>query len=272
MPFCKRDLILLPVAMSLLMFFPRPGFFVYAGEPEPINVTASIETQISQLEERYGFEICWQADCLPTQTGILFVAAQQKDYPTVEKFLDRLAVELSKYPPSFSPRSRLQTVVLAKRQFYGEKPAEGVCQLSTHMILFDFLRQEDNPAVQEHNIHHELYHLMEAETPYYWTSELWEALNEKGFEYKEQRQVKPGDNPLNYLAPALPGFVTYYAMTSPFEDRAETFACLMVKPQNKLIHRWARKDKILNEKIERIKTFAQEFCPQMDKSFWGKIF
>ena len=93
---------------------------------------------------------------------------------------------------------------------------------------------------------------------FYWQEKVgWEELNASDFEYvrKGKVHVDPEPNQANYFAPTRKGFVTYYAMMSPYEDKAEVFACLFVRSQSRLIQRWAAKDDILQKKISYLKQF-----------------
>ncbi|MBZ0167223.1 MAG: hypothetical protein K8I00_10495, partial [Candidatus Omnitrophica bacterium] len=112
---------------------------------------------------------------------------------------------------------------------------------------------------------------------FYWQGKVdWEDLNAPDFEYIKKGKVHIDSEPneANYFAPTRKGFVTYYAMMTPHEDKAEVFACLFVRSQNRLIHRWAEKDSILRKKIQYIKDFLNTYSDgaiddQYLSDLWG---
>lgn len=189
--------------------------------------------------------------------SLVFREAEPQDYGRMYRFLSLLHDELQKYPPGFLRPRQLQVIYLVKGLFNDDKNAQGIYDYRNKIIFFDFARQFGGELAQRHNIHHEFFHVIDTNSFYWQGKEDWEDLNPPGFQYagKGKVHIDPERNESNYFAPNKKGFVTYYAMMSPFEDKAEVFACLFVRSQNKLIHRWAEKDRILRRKI----AFIQEF-------------
>ncbi|MCA9394729.1 MAG: hypothetical protein KC900_11025 [Candidatus Omnitrophica bacterium] len=191
------------------------------------------------------------------QTQISLREAAPKDYGRVYRFLLLLQEELNKYPPNFLRPAQLESIYLVKSLFREDKNAQGIYDYRHKIIFFDFARQYGGEMAQRHNIHHEFFHVIDTNS-FYWQEKVgWEELNASDFEYvrKGKVHVDPEPNQANYFAPTRKGFVTYYAMMSPYEDKAEVFACLFVRSQSRLIQRWAAKDDILQKKISYLKQF-----------------
>ncbi|MCA9404159.1 MAG: hypothetical protein KC897_10280 [Candidatus Omnitrophica bacterium] len=193
------------------------------------------------------------------RTQISFSEASPKDYGRVYRYLLLLQEELNKYPPNFLRPAQLESIYLVKSLFKEDKNAQGLYDYRHKIIFFDFARQYGGEMAQRHNIHHEFFHVIDTNS-FYWQEKVgWEELNAPDFKYvrKGKVHVDPERNQANYFAPTRKGFVTYYAMMSPYEDKAEVFACLFVRSQSRLIHRWAAKDDILHKKITYLKQFLK---------------
>ena len=246
---------------------------VLQKEKSSTGYQAQIEKILLEIQNDLGIKIFYK-DIPPSNGSIVaYSLAQPSDYPVLLGFLKLLQQELNRYPAEFFKNSPVQAIVLVKKHFFNEKPAEGVYTNLADVIMLDFYRDRRNPMDQRHSIHHELFHRIEFQEKkkgQAWDAQ-WSALNAAGFQYGTEKQTGAGI-PLDYLAPPVPGFATDYALTSPVEDRAEIFACLMVEPQNKLVHRWAKKDKALAKKIEYILSYVQDYSSSMGDAFWYKLF
>lgn len=208
------------------------------------------------------------------QSKLSFTEAEPGDYGRVYRYLTVLQQELNKYPSGFLPQRYLQSVYLVKRLFKEEQNAQGVYDYRNKIIFFDFARQFGGEMAQRRNIHHEIFHVIDTNS-FYWQGETdWEELNAPDFEYvrKGKVHVDPEPNASNYFAPQRKGFVTYYAMMSPYEDKAEVFASLFMKAENRLMHRWAEKDQILSRKIAYLKTFLKTYTDGViDEDYFSEL-
>jgi hypothetical protein len=148
-----------------------------------------------------------------------------------------------------------------------DKPANGIYSSGLNIILLDFDRQINNPGLQKHVFHHEIFHWLEFK---YLKREAmgWKKHNEDGFKYEEKKVVPRQANPYNYTAPVIPGFITDYSYTSQYDDKSEIFAALMIENENKLISEWAAKDERLAAKIVQMKEVMFSIDQQFDDDFW----
>ena len=227
--------------------------------------TNKINALVNQIHQQYGLNILYKNIPRLQQAKVAYHLADPADYPFVIKFLEILKTELKKYPPDFFKKFSQPTIILVKKYFYEEKPAEGLCTFAGNVIFFDFFRSRRNDRNQEHSIHHEIFHMIEVqmkkENAVF--DAVWQQFNSPNFEYGKPVARQGNVNALNYFAPSDPGFVTEYAMTSPAEDKAEVFACLMVDSQRRLIEQWTKKDEILQKKVDYIKSIVRRFCEKM---------
>ena len=232
-----------------------------------------IDLIISRIHLKHGLRLIYKNIPDLQSVQAKFITAVPEDYSKLYRFLQLFEEEIQRYPESFFKKNRISTIALVKKHFFDKRPIEGLYDTGYNRIFLDFSRNYDNPVLQRHNIHHEIYHMIGYQVDHALDHRdpSWEMLNVKGFAYGDIHKKKVLLNQYNYLASGMPGFVTEYAMTSPEEDKAEIFACLMIRAQHKLVNKWVAKDKILKNKISVLKDFIQRFCPDMNEEFWKNI-
>lgn len=258
-----------------LVFFLLFSSRADAGQ-QPVSPYPSLIEEITlRLKESYGLEFIYHdIDVARFQdTGMVFEEAGPSDYKRLYRYVRLFDEEIRKYPADFFRSENLKEVYFVKKLFHRENNAEGLYDYRKKVIFFDFARQGGGALASRHNIHHEIFHALDTNT-FKWKEQDWEDLNEPGFEYvKTGKVLLDGEkNESNYFAPKRKGFVTYYAMTSAYEDKAEVFACLFIQSQNRLMHQWALNDPILANKIETIKRFLKEYSQgQIDEAYFQTL-
>lgn len=175
-----------------------------------------------------------------------------------------LESELGKYPPEFWRRCPLTFVVLC-RNLRGakERMAGALAQDGRLYVDVAFAKPRGGADDDQFRItlHHEVFHALDVVDDA--ADAEWSKLNPQGFAYA-QLPDSPKDRP---KCPR--GFVTAYATTSVREDRAETFARLMVCHVG--MEARATDDSILRSKIAALKRFVGERHPKMDEAFWSTV-
>jgi len=245
------------MVLSCIFYWPGPPALPAAEE------TPSVEHLVRRIEEEFGVKIIYRQLPEGMNPAIIFSVPRPQDYKILANYLMMLREELRKYPECFYQKTGLDGIALVKRQFYDSRPLEGLYQRNTRIIVIDFLRNRGHGIKQRLNVHHELYHMLESQNGLAWRFRDWENINRPGFSYQTQKNLQPGANPVNYFAPPVPGFVTYYAMESPAEDRAELFAALMIDSQRRVVHRWLERDTVLRQKVHALRAAVIALCPEM---------
>ncbi len=119
-------------------------------------------------------------------------------------------------------------------------------------------------------IHHEFFHLLDIRcsklgiiSPEFLVE--WESLSGSA-SYRgdgggsQDDPITPASNDNN------PGFVTWYAKKSVFEDRAEVFSHCILTPNR--VARMAANDPVIKAKAEKMKQLIIKICPDIDDEFW----
>ncbi len=174
-----------------------------------------------------------------------------------------VTAELGRYPRSFLAKSRFRRVLLCS----GLK--EGTIEIPSlpnyeRTLLLDI---DAKPFELRRLLDHELFHFADyADDNDVQHDPAWAKLNDHWFVYGDGGRFMrdPGSA---RLTDKLPGFVTRYATSALEEDKAETFAFMMVAPQ-KMVE-MASRDPILKKKIAAIQRQLARLSPGMDARFWA---
>ena len=182
---------------------------------------------------------------------------------TVERCAERFYKTLDYLPESLIRKSRLKYVTFLRDLKLNNQAASGVASGDTIFLHVDFTVE---------TVFHEFFHVFDPIRK----NEKWCKLNDKSFVYsgnqfysvnmsrKKKKQVKRN----NRKSDIEESFVSEYAMSFEWEDRAETFAYMIVEGRNFLKR---TKNPIIKAKMEYIMTlFIQRGL--LDEAFWEKHF
>jgi hypothetical protein len=182
--------------------------------------------------------------------------------PTPAHFATASAIvrrELSRYPLDFLHRARLAGVVFVDDLAENEAPIPSLPNVGG-LLLLDAAGVESDLV---RGIHHEVFHFFDvADDGAVSPDPAWEALAPPGFIYgsggRTMRSVWAALPATN-----LPGFVSAYATSGVEEDKAETFAFAVARPD--LVRARLPTDAVLRAKVRelarRVATFDVH-CPR----------
>jgi len=272
----KREALRYFLLVLLAGGFMSGVFITVASAKQPaFSYPQLIEETILRIKQTHGLQCIYQGidSVALTGSGLIFEEADSSDYKRLYEYIRLFDEEIQKYPPGFFKKEALKEIYFVKKLFHKEDDAEGLYDYRKKVIFFDFANQRGGGVMTRHNIHHEIFHVLDTNT-FYWKDIDWEDLNEPDFKYiKTGKVLIDGQkNAENYFAPQRKGFVTYYAMKSAYEDKAEVYACLFVKSQFRLMHEWASKDPILAKKIQYVKRFLHEYSDgQVNDQYFTRL-
>lgn len=200
------------------------------------------------------------------------------DIQAVTPYLEFLKDELSIYPAGVVNKLHLDRIIVCSNLKKVDKPVTGCASMSLlfpdnlalRMLFFKkntiYLDISYGGTVDGLvTIHHELFHALEAHGES-WPKSAdfdWPILNPTGFQYKaEVSDVRRKEYPLD-----VDGFLTDYSMETFREDKAELFSHMIVNLAR--VEEFAKKDKILKSKIQRLKWLLGKFSSDFNEQFWA---
>jgi hypothetical protein len=247
----------------------QSGLWKNTAAPQEMNV----EEQLLGLSREYNLFVCTIPSSLEPSafdlTGSLSLQHDPSDImasnPTAEQLKASLPVLLSEwklYPPQVMAKANVGMIVL------GRQIKEGPMAVGGLAVPWDdrlYLVVDASPEFLRRGIHHELFHMIDYAITGYVDPE-WESLNPPDFKYPGQGAPSTLGEGGQEIDPALPSFLTPYSMTTAEEDKAETFANLVVN--GLAVERRAAEDPVIRAKVRLTKDRLRSFCPELDDSFW----
>lgn len=262
------------IAGYFLFLFTLIPIMGNTQEKEEISaIESKIQMITGYLARKYNVQCVYKSIPENQSLSYLYENATEKDYRKLLDYLKIFYQEVSKYPRNYFSDKEIKYIFFVKKLFLKENPAEGIYSYKEKYIYLDFSRNKGNLLSKRHSIHHEFYHMMDIMQPG-WKNPTWNTFNHPEFEYGNN-SVKNGNKERGKTYKIFrerKGFITPYSMMSEEEDKAEIYACLMVKSQSDILHRWIKDDPILGKKMHYIKERIQAFCPQMNEQYWDQLF
>ena len=259
---------------SLIIFLFLSTTNIAKAQDEKISkVEKRIQIITNHIQKKYGVKALYKNIPESVSPKYVYSQAEKKDMHKLLRYLKVFYQELSKYPKSFFKGKDLHSIIFVKKLFLEEKPAEGLYLYKSKQIFFDFSRNESNVLSKRHSIHHEFYHMMDIMQPG-WRDPIWNTFNDPEFVYGKEsvKNMEKKRGRGHQILRERKGFITPYSMKSAEEDKAEIYACLLIKSQNKILQKWEKDDEILKKKTDYIKNRIEEFCSDMNEKYWETLF
>jgi hypothetical protein len=230
---------------------------------EPLSADVAADAA-EHLRAQKGVELLAAARPFSLPLGNGPVAGVPPDAASLPAVARLLADELGRYPRQLLGASRFRRVLLCSELSEDGRAIPSLPNYERTLLLGvdappDFLRRL---------IHHELYHFADyADDDQVERDPEWEKLNGKYFVYGSGGRFQR-DPESSLPSPDRPGFVTPYAASALPEDKAETFAFMMVSPG--AIAERTRSDPVLRSKTFAVKRQLERLCPEMNRDFWRR--
>ncbi len=209
----------------------------FAEPPAARAESARIDRAYKRLAVKYGFSI---PDRPVFKNNI---RGDRAPADKVEDELDRFFAALENLTVSFVRRTGVNKVIVCENLAHGGMKPDGLATEDSIYLKVGF---------QERTVYHEFYHVFDDVRH---EDKKWRALNPPGFRYPQEPPEKSAHRKTETAAAGARDdwrkhFVTDYARTAEWEDRAETFS-MMVHEGPKFMKRVEQSD-VLRAKMEYI--------------------
>jgi hypothetical protein len=221
------------------------------------------------IGEQYGIEVVWRGQTRPTRTYHGLIRATDARPSELDEYSPLLASEFLLYPPPLIRRSGRERIILCRDLSFNGQKRSAVPDFEHDALYLDVVQGGYSGPYRRRVIHHEFFHLIDfRDDGHLYSDEQWMRLNRETFRYGDGG-VRMQDDPTTGLRASIPGFLTAYSMSGVEEDKAEVFAHMMT--EYTAVEERAIKDSVIREKMSRMKTLMERFCPDIDATFWRRV-
>jgi hypothetical protein len=238
----------------------------------PIEKIIETDSELTSLTT--GFPVPILVAQVPGPTGtVSYSTVGEADRGRLVTYLKLFSEEFRKYPVGLIQAAGLQGVAVVKDLTVSGQLRPGVADTSRKILFLDLAFGAYDSTYQRHVIHHEFFHMLEPSRDWNgsWQDPAWAALNEPGFQYGNGGGTMQNSSGSYYLTHPQPGFTNLYSTSGLEEDKAEIFTALFMAGEYEKVMDWAQTDEILANKINAMKNYLQQKCPEIDEAFWTRL-
>lgn len=234
-----------------------------------------LSTYVQSIEKKIGARIIYDRMETDTWKGSTYTIPGNKKL--LKHYLKLILREYSKYPYGYLKKARADNLVLCENyKFKKNHQAAMPDPYSRKLFLaIDGAYGNHTDTYLVHVLHHELHHCTEYaiwQNQYYKWSE-WSGLNTPGFTYGRGGRTAYQDSNTDYykMNNPRPGFINLYSTTGQEEDRSEIFSLMMSDIERPILHRYCKKDPILQKKVKKMVSLINKFMVVPDNSSHWEI-
>lgn len=225
-----------------------------------------------ETEARFPFKVRIQD--VPASIGGKRVAAYHQinsgEYPDALNHLQLLREEFARYPTRFLRKSGLKWIGLVKNLSIGGEPYITIYDVEDRALLFDVRQTQRDERYRRYVVHHEFFHLIDYEATRFEPDKAWLALNPAGFAYRRNRGLRDSGTRMMFEHPK-PAFVSTYAMSSEFEDRADIHAALFDREHHRALSRIVETDPVVRSKVAYILQWLGRLDPAVNAAYFERM-
>jgi putative zinc-binding metallo-peptidase len=226
--------------------------------------------ELEKIAKDYKIGIVTADLGFPVKTTYGAIDGRNAAREELSDYTSLFAPEFALYPPELVQQSQLKRVVLCSELSFAGQRRNAIPDYDHDSLYLDVSRAAYNKPYLRKVIHHEFFHIVDyRDDGRVYDDQRWASLNPAEFKYGDCGPAPQGISDTSVLTNMLPGFLNHYSTTAVQEDKAEVFANLIVDLE--YVEYRARRDRVLNAKVERMKELLARFCPEMNDKFWEKV-
>ena len=238
----------------------------------PDYVAIDLQRRLAPVAAKYGLMIVIPREPKGAgRGGYSYDPVAQSESQDANDYVNLFIEELSKYPVDFLKASGLRRVLLVQALKVGQQTRAAVPDADQEDMIYD-VTYVKNQRYSRHVVHHELYHLLEANwnDSFYYKDPNWAMLNDPGFTYGEGGAAYQTGNVWAFTHPRQ-GFINVYATSGLEEDKAEVWAVMFVPENWKLVQPFLADDPVLRAKVAFLREYGRSRSKAMNDEFWKKV-
>ena len=235
-----------------------------ADGPPPVAALERID-----LKDKYAFEMSVARTSFNVPTSYGAITGDGVNEKQLQQYLEVFLPEIDLYPSELLVGAKIKQIVLCRGLKFAGQKRGAIPSWENDTLYYDVLSQE-KAEYKQVVIHHELFHMVDLQDDgQVYRDDSWRRIVPETFPYGSGGRNAQGDSTMTLLTKAVPGFVSKYATTGIEEDKAETFAHMILHPR--YMERRAKEEGLLQAKMFQMKRLLKVFCPEMGERFWVDV-
>jgi len=227
----------------------------------PRSPSAESVRTAKEIGSAYSVRVAFSFRQLDSHVSPEQIHASPPKAEDIDRYLRLLRAAISRLPTQLFRCGEIRGIALVSNLTVGGTRRYAVPAREERTLVLDVGDSSTPPEYLEWTFYHELFHLID-----FSRDELirhdreWESLNAAGFRYGPggDRAYRDPETAHARAAPP-PGFVSLYATMGAEEDKAETFAAMMTRAENRLAQ--LDSDGIVGEKRALLRSRLAALCP-----------
>lgn len=227
-----------------------------------------VQSPFSGLETTYGLKAEVLSASLDVKPRGYTLTAKAPVPAEMSKYTPLFVKEWSLYPASLPKAAKLEKITFGAGLAVDGQARAAVPAFGLSTMLYDPGMGAHNSHYQRVVIHHEFFHMIDWRMRFLEKDPEWKNLNPPDFRYGSGGD-KMRTSGVGELTDTIPGFLTRYGTAAVEEDKAELFAHLIV--DGDFVRKRAAADRVLQSKIDLLKTRLKKFDANMGDGFWAQF-
>ncbi|WP_146115456.1 MULTISPECIES: hypothetical protein [Pirellulaceae] len=230
------------------------------------NLTVAEVLKPAELGDRYVFELKCARDPFSVKCTYGTIKGDGVNEEQLVEYLKVFLPEIKLYPSQCFQKAKVRNIILCNGLKFDGQKRSAIPDWENDTLYYDVVYWEP-VEYKQLVIHHELFHMVDVhDDGRLYQDDAWKRLLPETFKYGNGGRNAMGDKTMSLLTDDVSGFVTKYSTTGVEEDKAETFAHMILHPR--YLAKRAQSEGLLEAKMFQTKRLLKQFCPEMGDDFW----
>jgi len=252
------------------------NFPIHGREPQKADVI-NYKIEFKKLADKYNIIIDWHTGSYRDEIPDGLMTARNANDWELEAYAPILISELSLYPVIFVQKAQLKRIIVCRDLWVDSRGRnENVSATldnknKTLYLCISYTYKVNNRYKQRRVIHHAFFHMLDDVMGLINKDSEWAKINPEGFNYGDYGLGGQYDrsSEAGLLTDKYPGFLNKYSTGYLADDKADIFAYMMVLYH--YVEKRAKKDKVIEAKMQLMKKRLKQFCSDVNSNFWKKV-
>lgn len=227
------------------------------------------QLDLAELRDAYTFDLHVARGLLEEDCRYGKIRGQAVSQKQLDNYLKVFLPEIKLYPPKLVEKAKVRRIVLCCDLHFAGQKRSAIPSWENETMYYDVVSWATT-SYKQLVIHHELFHMIDVhDDGRIYQDDAWARLLPDSFQYGTGGRNAQGDRTMSHLTDKVAGFLSKYATTGIEEDKAETFAHMLLHPR--YLDQRAETEALLAAKMFYMRRLLKQFCDDMDNDFWTHV-